>query len=245
MKKKLTRMMMTKNHKKSAFTIIKSLILIMLVSILMTGIFFAKKMIRENNVKSLIMQIKKYDSAINAFTQKYHALPGDISDTTTYGITPTNTGGNGDNIITDRAKSYISANYEITNFWMHLSKSKMLDEEYDGNEDEEATLGKTFPISKLGEKVGIVAFGYEDKTFYQIGFEFSNTDRIYTKNRTLKTDEAFLFDKKIDDGNAKKGRVVAAGGDYLNILENSDCVHFDEYNLKNVSPVCQLRIEVR
>jgi type II secretory pathway pseudopilin PulG len=237
--------MMIKTNKRKAFTIIETLIVLLLASILIAGVFFAKKMIRENNVKALVMQIKKYDAAVNAFTQKYHALPGDINDTTTYGITPNNTGGNGDNIITDRAKSYLSANHEISNFWMHLSKSKMLDEEYDGKEDEEVTLGRTFPVSKLGEKVGIIAFGFEDKTFYQVGFEFSNVDRIYTKNRALKTDEAFLFDKKIDDGNPKKGRVVAAGGDALNILANSECVHFDEYNQKNVSPVCQLRIEVR
>ncbi len=232
-------------NKKKAFTIIETLIVLLLASILIAGVFFAKKMIRENNVKALVMQIKKYDAAVNAFTQKYHALPGDIRETAAYGITTENTDGNGDNIITDRSRSHISANYEISNFWMHLSKSKMLDEEYDGNQDEDATLGKTFPNSKLGEKVGIVAFGFENKTFYQVGFEFSNVDRIYTKNRTLKTDEAFLFDKKIDDGKPKKGRVVVAGGDYINILENPECVHFDEYNQKNVSPVCQLRIEIK
>lgn len=239
-------MKMTNNFsKKTAFTIIEALIVLCLVSILIAGVFFAKKMIRENDVKALIMQIKKYDAAVNAFTAKYHALPGDIADTTTYGITANHTGGNGNNVVTDRAQSHLSANYEISNFWLHLSKSKMLDENYDGNEDEDAKLGTTFPLSKLGQKVGIIAFGAEGKTFYQVGFEYSNVDRIYTKDRTLKTDEAFLFDKKIDDGNPKKGRVVAAGGESLNVLENSECVKFDEYNQKNVSPVCQLRIEIR
>jgi hypothetical protein len=32
----------------------------------------------ESDVKSLISQIKKYDAAINSFTDKYQALPGDI-----------------------------------------------------------------------------------------------------------------------------------------------------------------------
>jgi Tfp pilus assembly major pilin PilA len=233
------------SNKKSAFTIIETLIVLCLATILIAGIFFAKKMIRENDVKALIMQIKKYDAAVNNFTAKYHALPGDITDTATYGITTNFTGGNGNNIITDRAQATLSANSEISNFWLHLSKTKMIDENYDGNQDEEAKLGNTFPVSKLGDKVGIVAFGAEGKTFYQIGFDFSNTDRIYMKDRTLKTDEALLFDKKIDDGNPKKGRVMAAGGEYVNILENTECVKFDEYNQKNVSPVCQLRVEIR
>ena len=230
---------------KSAFTIIEALLVIFVVVALISGIYFAKKTIKENDVKSLIMQIKKYDAALNNFTEKYHALPGDIQSTAIYGITENVTDGNGDNIITDRIGSNISANKEITNFWLHLSKSKMLDENYDGKEDEEAMVGTTFPTSKIGEKVGIVAFGAEGKTFYQIGFESSSSDRIYTKNRTLKTDEALLLDTKIDDGYPQKGRVVAAGGDALNILQNAECVKFNEYNQSAVSPVCQMRIEVR
>lgn len=230
---------------KSGFSLIKTLLILIIASLIISAILIAKSMLRENNVKTLIAQIQKYDTAISAFTEKYHALPGDISNPAEYGITKISSGGNGNNIITDESGSNISANYEITNFWLHLSESKMLDEKYDGKQDQEAKLGSTFPISKLGEKTGIVAFGSEGKTFYQVGFDFSNSDRIYTKNRALKTDEASLFDKKIDDGNPKKGRVVAAGGEALNILENNDCVKFDEYNQANVSPACQLRIEVK
>ncbi len=231
--------------RKSAFAIIEISVVVFLATILISGIYFAKKMARENDVKSLIMQIKKYDAAINLFTEKYHALPGDILDTTTYGITETPSGGNGDNIVNDRFQTILSASKEIPNFWMHLSKSKMIDENYDGKEYEEAKLGNTFPMSKLGEKVGIIAFGAEGKTFYQIGFDISNEDRIYTKNRTLKTSEALLFDKKIDDGNPQKGRVMAAGGNILNMLSNDECVKFNEYNQDSVTPVCQLRIEIK
>lgn len=233
-----------KNHK-SAFTIIESLIAICLVVTVITGFYFAKRIIKENDVKSLIMQIKKYDAAINSFTQKYRALPGDVQGTVTYGITETNSDGNGDNIITDRAQNIIAANGEMANFWMHLSKSKMLNENYDGKENEKAKIGSTFPVSKIGEKVGIIVFGDGGETFYQIGLASFNRDRLYTKNNSLKTDEAFLFDRKIDDGNPKKGYVVAVGGDSLNILQNNECMKFNEYNLGSVSPACQVRIEMK
>lgn len=233
-----------KNHK-SAFTIIETLIAICLVGMVITGFYFAKRIIRENDVKSLIMQIKKYDAAINSFTQKYRALPGDVQGTVTYGITETNSDGNGDNIITDRAQNIIAANGEISNFWMHLSKSKMLNENYDGKENESAKIGSTFPVSKIGEKIGIIVFGDGGETFYQIGLASANSDRLYTKNSSLKTDEAFLFDRKIDDGHPKRGHVVVAGGDGLNFLQNNECVKFNEYNLGSVSPVCQVRIEMK
>lgn len=191
------------------------------------------------------MQIKKYDAALNSFTEKYHALPGDIQGTITYGITKLNTDGNGDNVITDRNDEILMANGEITNFWMHLSKSKMLDENYDGKEGSEAKTDSTFPASKLGEKIGIIVFGDAGKIFYQIGFDFADANRLHTKNRSLKTDEAFLFDKKFDDGNPQKGRVIAAGGESLNITKNDQCVKFSEYDKSNPDVVCQLRIEAK
>lgn len=233
------------NNSKNAFTIVETLIAICVITIVITGVFFSKKIAKENEIKSLIMQIKKYDAALNSFTQKYHALPGDLRDTIVYGITESNTDGNGDNVISDRTQNIFQANGEITNFWMHLSKTKMLDENYDGAEDENAKIGSTFPVSKIGEKVGIIIFGAEGKTFYQVGFQFADADRLYTTDYSLKTDEAFLFDKKIDDGNPQKGRVVALGGKELNTQQNDQCIKFGEYNSDIPMPVCQLRIEAK
>ncbi|OFX10876.1 MAG: hypothetical protein A3G22_00860 [Alphaproteobacteria bacterium RIFCSPLOWO2_12_FULL_40_11] len=230
---------------KNAFTFMETAIVIFIITTLFGIIFFVKKTAKESDIKSLVMQIKKYDAALNSFTQKYHALPGDVVGTVTYGITETNTDGDGDNVITDYNKKILQANGEIVNFWMHLSKSKMLDENYNGAENENAKTGNTFPTSKIGEKIGIVAFGAEGKTFYQIGFIFSNIDRLYTNNNSLTTKEALMFDKKIDDGNPQKGRVMSAGFNTLNILENDKCVKFGEYDQNALGPVCQLRIEAK
>ncbi len=230
---------------KNAFTFVETSLVIFFIITLTCAIFFTKKILKENDIKSLAMQIKKYDVALNSFTQKYHALPGDLRGSQDYGITENNTDGNDDNVISDRNKKILQANGEITNFWLHLSNAKMLDEIFDGAANEKVKIGSTFPISKIGEKVGIIAFGAEGKTFYQIGFNFADSDRIHTSNRSLKTDEAFLFDQKIDDGHAQKGRVVAAGGNVLNSLENEECVKFGEYSESNPDTVCQLRIEAK
>ncbi len=244
-KMKINRKFMKNKNSKNAFTIIEFLIALCIICIAIAGIFFVKKIIKENNVKSLIMQIKKYDAALNNFTQKYQALPGDLKSTVTYGITEYSTDGNNDNIITDRVQQILMANGEITKFWLHLSKTKMIDENYDGKDDNDAKNGSTFPLSKIGENSGIAVFGNEGKTFYQIGFKFADTDRLYTNNRSLKSEEAFLFDRKIDDGNPQKGRIIAVGGDMLNVPTNEECVKLGEYNQSTISPVCQLRIEAR
>lgn len=231
--------------KKSAFTILENLIFICLIIITIVGIYFSKQMIKANDVKSLIMQIKKYDTAIASFAEKYHALPGDVKGTVNFGITENNTDGNNDNIVTDHAGKIISANGEITNFWMHLSKTKMLNENYDGKKNAEAKIASTFPISKIGDKIGIVAYGDEGKIFYQIGFKFSNDTHLFMSDKSLKTDEAYWFDKKLDDGNPKKGKIIAVGKKSLNIAENNECIKFLEYDQTTADPVCQLRIEVR
>lgn len=232
-------------RKHSAFTLIELLIFTCIAVFIMIGIYFANHINSVSDVKSLIMQIKKYDDAIAAFGEKYDALPGDVCDTKLYGITTEDTDGNCDNVVNDRAEKIISANGELTKFWMHLSKTKMIDEDYDGEENEKARIVNSFPISKIGDKIGIVAYGDEGKTFYQIGFKYANHSRLFMSNRSLKTFESYWFDKKIDDGNPRKGRVIAVGNSELNIKENSECVKFMEYDKTNSTPVCQLRIEIQ
>lgn len=221
------------------------MIFICITIFVIVGIYFANHINSVSNIKSLVMQIKKYDDAVAAFGEKYDALPGDVCDTKSYGITAEDTDGNCDNIVNDRAQKIISANGELTNFWMHLSKTKMIDENYDGQENEKAKIGSSFPISKIGDKIGIIAYGDEGKTFYQIGFKYANHSRLFTSDRSLKTFESYWLDEKIDDSNPKKGRVIAVGKSELNIKENSECVKFSEYDQTNNDPVCQLRIEIQ
>jgi hypothetical protein len=190
------------------------------------------------------MQVKKINSAIESFTEKYHALPGDIQNVMSFGISSYNSDGNGDNYITDSRGLIEMAEGEIVNFWMHLSNSQMLDEKYDGFENEMARTSSTFPESKIGN-AGIVAFSSAGKTYLQIGFSHADSNRLYTKNNTLTTKEASSYDKKVDDENPYKGNVVVVGGDILNYTQNSICARGDSFDINNSKPSCQLRIEIK
>ena len=229
---------------KSNFTFIESFIALTLTTFVIFFIFFANNLAKQNNIKSLITQIGQYNSAIATFSEKYHALPGDMNNTVAYGITKLNTDGNSDNSITDLLGEISQANGEIINFWHHLSKSGMINKNFDGKENEYATIGESFPLNPIGEKNGIVTFSFEGKTFYQVGLKAVDKKQMHMAN-VLKTSEAFLLDQKIDDGNPTTGIVVAAGSKILNSLTNKECVKFNEYDQSNIKPVCQIRIEIR
>ncbi len=228
----------------SGFSLFRFFLITILATIAISTIHFTAEIIEQSEVKSLIAQIAKYDKAIKNFTIKYQGLPGDLKNTATYGITAKNTDGDFNNLITDKNQNIASANGEIVNFWLHLSSAGMLEEKFDGKSNKFAKTGKTFPVSKIGKSVGIIAFGADGVNYYQIGFDFANEKKIFTKQNSLKSKEAFLFDKKIDDGMPNKGQILVAGGDSLNILTNSKCTNFNEYNLSSDQPSCQLRIEI-
>lgn len=190
------------------------------------------------------MQIKKINIDINNFSEKYHALPGDVGNTISFGLSNYNSDGNNDNYITDIYNKYERADGEIINFWMHLTNSKIINEKFDGFEYEMARVGSTFPISAIGNK-GIVAFSDNEKNYLQIGFLYADRYRIFTSNNTLKPKEAYLYDKKVDDGNPVNGSLVVVGGDSLNYLKNSFCFRRNQYDLNNLKPSCQLRIEIK
>ena len=217
-------------------TILSKFLIIISVSITIIFEYLIKNLIDNNQTKSLVMQIKKINSAIESFSEKYHALPGDIQNAMSFGISIYNSDGNGDNYITDSRGSIEMAEGEIVNFWMHLSNSQML--------NEMARPSSTFPESKIGN-AGIVAFSSAGKTYLQIGFSHSNANRLFTKNNTLTPNEAYSYDKKVDDENPYKGNVVVAGGDTLNYTQNSICARGDSFDINNSKPSCQIRIEIK
>jgi type II secretory pathway pseudopilin PulG len=231
--------------KRKAFTLLEIAMVICIITVAVAGIFAVQMISSTSDARGLVAQIQKYDQSIAAFRAKYQALPGDVKNTINQNLSSENTDGDNNGIITNQTMGINRADGEISNFWLHLSKSKMLDENYDGAENELARFGKTFPVSKLGENAGIIVFGAEGKNFYQVGFKFANIERIFTGNRSFNAEDALYFDKKIDDSNPQKGRVTAAGGDSLNLPASEGCVKNDKYNVDIKSPFCQLKIGLR
>jgi len=243
-----------KNNK--AFSLVEISLVIIAVGIILSIWFNAIVLIKNVRIKSVIKQIREYNIAVDNFESKYGALPGDINKTVLFGLSEKETNGdlNGniedslgfkkDNDIVNNSIKQFSG--EIANFWLHLSNSEFLPGRFDGKIGTNAILKKSFPSSKLS-KVGIVAFGIQGINYFQIGLSSNNNVSMRFTDFALRPLEAFVIDKKLDDGFPLTGLVRAVGGDdlllgHLNV--NKNCVNLFEYNIKLEKPFCQLRIVI-
>ena len=239
--------------RKFHFTLIELILLLVVLGIIF-GVFlsFGDK-VQLSEVQAIISSVRKYDVATDSFLEKYGELPGDLKKTQILGITQNNTDGNQNGILEDldgvtfrRKNSIRKASGEITNFWLHLSKSGFLNDRFDGRADGSARLDFTIP--RVGNShYGITVFGYKNQNYYQVGFVGASKTNILMSDKSLKTSIAFNVDKKTDDGSPREGNIVAvSGAKFVNGYKNvkANCVDANGYNLKHKGRACQLRIKM-
>jgi len=230
---------------KNSVSILKFIIMVAITAALLIFFISIKQLYELSGVKAFIVQIYNFDSAINQFYTRYQALPGDVASTVEYGLSGKSSDGNNNGIIEDQNGNINSASGEVTNFWMHLSKSGIINQNFDGLENRKAIIDNSFPRSAIGDNRGITVFGYNGKNYYQIGVAASNETNIVMSDNSFRSIEADDIDNKIDDGLPFTGKVIAVSGTSLNqISQNKKCAFDDEYNIRSKIPSCQLRIEI-
>jgi hypothetical protein len=225
------------------FTLFHLFLIIIATGIILEIIVGSNNLIRNSNVKKIIIDINKYNNAIKNFKRKYGQLPGDIRKTKILGLSETNTDGNENGLIEDSKGSIKKADGEITKFWLHLSNSEFLQEKFDGKDNSEAKVGTTFP--KITNSVGITVFSFDKDNYLQIGVIGANDSNIEMTNQALSPGDAFFIDKKLDDGLPDSGDIRAVGGEnFVNGINDVDknCATKREYLIKSEKPACQLRI---
>ncbi|MFC1659100.1 type II secretion system protein [Pseudomonadota bacterium] len=227
------------------FTLIELTLLVIIAGIVL-GIFFNLKNKEEvSEIKSIIIQVEHYNSMVHLFKEKYGELPGDIARTKILELSEHNTNGNENGLLEDDKNSINKASGEIVNFWYHLSSSGFLEQKFDGKSNEEAKIGLTFPTLPFNKDIGITVFGFGGQNYYQIGVFEATKNNIIMSDKTLKPKIAFGIDKKVDDGLAKTGDIIAVNGKFVNGYRelNSNCIDFNDYNLRYKELSCQLRIK--
>ena len=230
---------------KKVISILNFAIVAIAIALLLIFFISIRHLYESSSIKAFIVQISNFNSAIDQFYVKYEALPGDLKSTVEYGLSNQNSDGNNNGIIEDRNGNINSASGEVTNFWMHLSKSGIINQNFDGLENQNAKIDSSFPRSMIGTDRGITVFGYNGKNYYQIGVASSKETNIIMSDNSLRSVEASDIDTKIDDGLPFMGRIIAVWGNSLNqISQNKKCVFDSEYNVRSKIPSCQLRIEI-
>lgn len=121
-------------NRRDGFTLIELSIVLVVIGLIVGGILVGQNLINAAAVRATVTQIEKYNTAANAFREKYGYLPGDIPDPTasSFGFQARGAGrGNGDgNGILEMAGSCCYGQGgnggEQLVFWVDLSTARLI-----------------------------------------------------------------------------------------------------------------------
>ncbi len=221
-----------------AFSLVELSIVLVILGLLTGGILSGQSLIRASELRGVTTEYQVYQSAINSFRDKYMGYPGDFRDATKFWgrlsadascVTNSAAGvstsgvcdGNGDgNLITHNAVSSGGESYENYQFWRQLALAGLVEGSYTGlagaANGSTALIGENVPKSRLNNAgwstnrppiagdANIYAVQYGNVFYY--GAPVSNN---LTSGATLRPEEAWNIDTKVDDGRPAYGKVIA------------------------------------
>ena len=195
-------------------------------SALIGGIFVGQSLIHTTQLNAVISEFNRYQTSVQNFKQQYMALPGDMTNATSFWGSAGGTGGdatcqntasttaltcngNGDGAIS----TSVMASDETYRAWQHLANAKMVEGFHNGVGGSGAP-GINVPASRYGSNVG---WWVESNSYWTGGSAAAfNTDYgtghmlwITTGTGVGSTPkDAWTIDKKIDDGKPGLGNVI-------------------------------------
>lgn len=155
-----------------AFSLVELSIVLVILGLLTGGILAGRSVIRAAELRSVITEYRRYETAVPAFRDQYAALAGDMNNATQYwnrqvnqawclptsGASVTAPGtcnGNGDNTLTQGAAANQSG--ELFQFWRQLALAGLIEGTYSGiaggNSAASVVIGENAPISRFGENI--------------------------------------------------------------------------------------------
>lgn len=232
------------HYRVRAFSLVELSIVLVILGLLVGGVLSGQSLIRAAELRSVTEDFSKYMAATRTFKDKYFALPGDMTNATSFwgilagtgsDVTCQNTlaiaaptcNGNGDGQI---LTSVVNLD-EASRFWQHLANAGLIEGQFNGVQGAGSVIGANVPASKITS-----AFWYVSYTGVQAGsavtyFPIDYGNRLSFKSNgststagsyPLKPEEAWNIDTKIDDGKPSTGMVIAEKGDGTNTFCTSE-----------------------
>ncbi len=224
--------------KNKGFTLVELSVVMVIIAILVAGVFMGASLIRSAELREVIGDYDRYTKAIKEFEDKYHALPGDMSNaetiwgsdatcpTTATNSTPkiTTCNGNGNGRIGLSSAAGVldtTYSYEWFRAWQQLANAGLISGKFTGVKESatngDAGIGLNVPQSKLKAKSGWTLYNYLNTATtttlwgdnYGHVFAFGGDTSSVTNDEVLPTADALSIDKKIDDGLPGRGIVRA------------------------------------
>ena len=219
----------------SGFTLIELSIVLVIIGLVTGGILLGKDMIRQAELRSVLSDLTRYETAVQTFNGKYDQLPGDMSNAVSFWgadascpNTPTNTtpkaatcNGDGNGLISTFA-SYPATFNELFRFWQQLANAGLIEGQYTGADgpagsNQHAKIGVNVPASKFPRGGYSVYAPVNGSALYPASYFPNNYTHIFvfgaetstapTAGEILTGPEALVLDKKGDDGKPGTGSI--------------------------------------
>ncbi len=198
----------------NAFTIIELAIVTVIIAIIVGAVLAGSDLLDGSKRSAIIKEINQYKTAIHNFKIQYEAIPGDMENASSYWRTTTDGDGNG----------FITGSTTENRYaWDQLSKSEIIKQSFDTS-----TLFKDRPksdsgsiyynLDTSGENGGGNNWNFGVNSVYGISNNYIGAGGL-TEDSFYHASAGFInaadtesIDKKIDDGNASAGKLVAIKG---------------------------------
>lgn len=224
---------------KSGFTLVELAVVLAIIALLVGGVLTGKSLIHASELQSVIREARNYITAVQAFEEKYNALPGDMRNAAQYwgysnappGGCTNNTGaaarspgvcdGDGNGIIEPKHAS--NEWNEPFGTWQHLASSGLIYGTYNGIagvwNNNDPVIGTNVPVSAFSKNAGW-GLGYLDNsdnhTTWVFNYDMRNwltlgadVDDSWLDNPMMSDEDAYYVDSKMDDGMPGTGKVIA------------------------------------
>lgn len=252
---------------KLGFTLVELSIVIIIIGLITGGVLGAQSLIKSAKISSTVKEIQQMGMAIKAFKLEYDELPGTLHNARDYWGIPCGTnstdGYYGCNGYSQRKKCIDNSGgstcrvtnifaSDIRRFFVHLSFSGIMPDipfVTSTTASSECIVGETIPKSEIGGGY-IVSSEINNKTFMYFfnPISFTHASNLCnfgdfsppTTPRIVKS-----IDKKLDDGNGRRGIIRAISDPTNNAYLGANCIDAaGAYNVSNTGNTCGLRAEL-
>lgn len=233
-------MLSARKNAHQGFTLIEIALVMLGVALIVGGIAAGSNVVHQAALRKQMTQLEKIESGVQNFRAKYGCMPGDCQDPSV--IDGYTYSGNGDGFLAPTWNSD-----ENKGFWLHLSLSRMLDDQLVSHP---AFSGMLSPRMKSNEQAMGNAYG--NISYKRNVIEYA----INGMNGSMSVTDIVNVDTKIDDGLATCGNIRSSGyGSGSNNVYSSDptwpisvtnkggweqCVVGKVYNTSSVSKECNI-----
>lgn len=185
------------------FTMIELSIVIIVITLIMGSIVIGSEYVRDARIQKQINQLTTLQSAVSQFETKYNCTPGDCADPSA--IPPPT---DGSSIIAGDGNGFLASTWNATEnkqFWLHLSKSEILQGLLSPHGNTTNMSGMSTPRSAINDSGMMNVLGAPSllQNIILIG-----TDKV---SGALGFTEMVSLDEKMDDGIAAKGFIQTTG----------------------------------